>query len=90
MGVCLCRKDTVREEEEEEGKRDSYDSDKDFLFPKLSLFLSLSLYSHIYTRTQDEFFPTPKGRESIALHCIALQNQDDRPARLILSLRMID
>lgn len=49
-------------------KRDSYDLDKDFLFPKLSLFLSLSLYSHIYTRTQDEFFPTPKGRE----HCIAL------------------
>lgn len=50
-------------------KRDSYDLDKDFLFPKLSLFLSLSLYSHIYTRTQDETFPDSKGQRE---HCIAL------------------
>lgn len=67
--VCLCRKDTVREEEEKEGKRDSYDSDKGFLFPKLSLFLSLSLYSHIYTHTPGRTFPDSKGQRE---HCIAL------------------
>lgn len=87
MWVCLCRKDTVREEEEEEGKRDSYDSDKDFLFPKLSLFLSLSLYSHIIHTHPGRIFPDSKGQRE---QSIALQNQDDRPARFILSLRMID
>lgn len=85
MWVCLCRKDTVREEEEE-GKRDSYDSDKDFFFPKLSLFLSLSFYRLIYTHPGRNF-PDSKGQRE---HCIALQNQDDRPASFILSLRMID
>lgn len=74
MCVCLCRKDTVREEEGK--KRDSYDSDKDISLKvlKLALFLSLSLYSHIIHTLQDEFFPDSKGRREncIALHCIAV------------------
>lgn len=57
----------------------------------LKLALSLSFSAAIlYTRTQDEFFPTPKGRERIALHCITKIKKIDPPARLISSLRMID
>lgn len=65
-------------------KRDWYDSDKDVFFLKPSL----SLCSHIYTHSPGRTFPDSKGQR--ALHCIALQNQEDQPARLIPSLGMID
>lgn len=92
--MCVSAEKTQYGKKRKREKKDSYDSDKDVFFPKLSaLFLSFSLFlTAIYTHTPGRiFFPTPKGRER-ALHCIALRykiKKIDR-ARLILSLRMID
>lgn len=88
MCGCVSAEKTQRGKKKE--KRDSYDLDKDFLFPKLSLSLSLALaLQPYYTHAPRTNFSRLQRAER-ALHCIALQNQDDRPASFILSLRMID